>query len=70
MMSRVVLLCCIFDALGIWWLVEQPKGSLMQWHPRWQWLMSVRAVYRLSFRMRTFGAATDKAGMGDLQVYS
>lgn len=70
MMSRVVLLCCIFDALGIWWLVEQPMGSLMQWHPRWQWLMSVRAVYRLSFRMRTFGAATDKAGMGDLQVYS
>ncbi len=34
MVSRMVLLLYLFTAKGVFWILEQPKGSLMEHHPR------------------------------------
>lgn len=41
-------------------MLEQPRGSLLQWHPRLQWLMGMLRVWRFEFSMLDFGSATLK----------
>lgn len=41
-------------------MLEQPRGSLLQYHPRLQWLMSMMRVWRFEFSMLDFGAPTLK----------
>jgi hypothetical protein len=46
MVSRVILLLWIHEARGTCWILEQPEGSLMQHHARFQELMTARKVFR------------------------
>jgi hypothetical protein len=39
MVTRTILLIHLFAALGVCFVLEQPCGSLMQWHPRFQDLL-------------------------------
>ena len=56
MVSRLVVLLWVVSCFGVRWVVEQPRGSLLQLHPRFQDLLSTRRVHRSSWRMSDFGA--------------
>ena len=60
MVSRVCLLALLAAAKGMLWLIEQPRGSMMQSHPRMQMLLRVGRVYRAHVCMRAFGASSQK----------
>ena len=47
-------------AMGIFWCIEQPDGSLMQEHPRFAALLERFVIYRKFLRMGSFGAQTAK----------
>lgn len=60
MVSRLVLLLVLMSIKGVWWIVEQPASSLMEYHPRWQWYVKRFAVYRVLINMGDYGAKTRK----------
>ena len=60
MVSRTVLLLLVLSAVGAMWFLEQPQGSLMEFHPRVQWLLHLMPVWKKSFEMSSFGAPTPK----------
>eukprot|EP00969_Alexandrium_andersonii_P025110 1097310-Alexandrium_andersonii.AAC.1 len=65
MVSRIVLLLVILTAKDVWWITEQPRGSRLEKHPRWQWLVrwmlgNGRRMYKYSFYMCDHGADTRK----------
>ena len=55
MVSRVVLLCRMVDALQGAYVVEQPCGSLMEAHPDFQDLIKEGGVYKEWISMETLG---------------
>jgi hypothetical protein len=57
---RVVILCLIAAALGLSFIVEQPEGSLLEQHPRWQHLCRMTQVFRHTIRMWDYGAQSEK----------
>eukprot|EP00969_Alexandrium_andersonii_P254747 11259841-Alexandrium_andersonii.AAC.1 len=60
MISRVALVAWLLLARGCWVMIEQPRGSLMQRHPRVQDLASRFELLRLSLNMKAYGAASSK----------
>ena len=60
MVARMVLLLLLLHAVGMFFLVEQPRGSLMEKHPSFQWLLGVVKIWKKSFLMKNFGARTEK----------
>ena len=60
MVARMMLLLLLLDCMGVLWVVEQPAGSLMQVHARFESLIETRCVYRHSLHMKDFGAASSK----------
>jgi hypothetical protein len=58
--SRTVLLMFLFAAIGAFSILEQPKGSLYEEHPRMQFLISTLDIYRLGVPMGWFNAPTRK----------
>lgn len=57
MVARVTLLLYIYDALGIFWVLEQPINSLMAAHPQLSKYFKKRGVSRCAIRMGEFGVA-------------
>lgn len=60
MVARCCLLVFLAAARGIWWVLEQPRGSLLQYHPAFQLLSSMLKVYRKHIKMGNFGSLTEK----------
>ena len=60
MAARLAALLQVLDALGSWWVIEQPAGSLLMAHPRMQHIISKGTVYKHMFRQQDFGAASAK----------
>lgn len=60
MVSRVALMCLLLTVKGIFWVLEQPKGSLLEYHPRIQMLARHFNLFRVSFPMGNFGGETQK----------
>ena len=60
MVSRCVLLCFIHGLLGNAWLLEQPSSSLLEFHPDFQWLMTVTRIYKCFLWMGAYGGSTPK----------
>lgn len=56
----MILILCLFDAMGVLWVVEQPAGSFMQFWPRFEWFIGSRVMYRHSLKMWDFGANSTK----------
>lgn len=50
----------IAHALGCMWVMEQPKGSVMELHPLFQELMGKIAVWKHTIRMGQYGANSEK----------
>ena len=55
MVSRVALHCILMSALGIPFFVEQPKGSMMEAHPRFKWIIKLLGLFRVYIAMWRFG---------------
>jgi hypothetical protein len=60
MASRVVLMALIALAKGVLLFIEQPRGSLLEAHPRFQWFVKRHTLYRCSINMKSFGGETLK----------
>ncbi len=60
MVARCVLLILLAASRGIFWVLEQPKGSLLEQHPCVQLLMRKLSVWRKFIKMRHYGSATEK----------
>lgn len=60
MVARCALVCLLLSAKGCFWLLEQPSGSLLEQHPRMQWLIKSLKLWRVYIRMGDFGAETGK----------
>ena len=54
MHERVVMLVHILDALGIWWIIEQPITSVMACLDAWQDFFRIHKAYRKQIYMRDF----------------
>ena len=60
MVSRVVLILLICNALGVCWVIEQPLSSVLWLHPRFQNFLRQHRTYRVTLDMFSFGADTAK----------
>lgn len=58
--ARALVLLLLCSCKGIFWVLEQPGTSLMEFHPVFQALLRLLSVRRLRFRMSRFGAPTPK----------
>ena len=60
MVAKLAVLLLIVQAFDVLWVVEQPSGSLLQLHPRMQYMLSHVHVVRSSWCMADFGGKTLK----------
>jgi hypothetical protein len=60
MVSRVIMTLWILSARRVFWVLEQPVHSLMEFHPRFAELAKRMTITRATVRMSMFGAATAK----------
>ncbi|CAE7576215.1 unnamed protein product [Symbiodinium sp. CCMP2592] len=60
MAARSAFLCLLAAALGQWWVIEQPRTSLLLQSQRFKWLRDKLQVYRLDLWMALFGSRTPK----------
>jgi hypothetical protein len=60
MVARVVLLLYIFQAKNVFWLLEQPASSVMQFHPRLQQFMGEFHIFRTHTWLGAFGGGSPK----------
>ena len=60
MTARVMILCLLASAKACWWLLEQPRSSLMEFHPTFQRMLKLLEVRRLHFDMANFGGPSKK----------
>ena len=60
MVSRMVLLMYLLVARTIFVLWEQPKGSVMEAHPRFQEFLHFRKLHRAFARLWDFGGESEK----------
>lgn len=58
--ARALVLMILCSCKGIFWALEQPSMSTMEWHPCFQALLKLITVRRLRFRMSCFGGPTPK----------
>ncbi|CAK9069956.1 unnamed protein product [Durusdinium trenchii] len=58
--GRTLVLMILCAAKGIFWCLEQPQTSCMEWHPLFQYMVRLLRVRSLRFRMSEFGAPTKK----------
>lgn len=54
MVSRVILLAWICVSLGLCFILEQPRGSWMELHPRFQEFVRVHGLKRSHIQMKEF----------------
>ena len=57
---RTLVVLFIAQALGVVWLLEQPRGSMMEIHPAFQYFLSRVSAWRHSLSMGDYGARTPK----------
>lgn len=60
MASRVAIILYLAAARGVWFVFEQPVGSLFQEHPRLQQLFGILNIHRKQIRMKDFGGPSEK----------
>lgn len=60
MVSRCALLLLLASAKGIWWVMEQPRGSLLEHHPLMEEVFRRVKVFRHHIRMIDYAASSEK----------
>ena len=59
-LGRTLILLWVAAALHTWWVLEQPKGSLMQEHPSMKEFMKAVTTFRKHINMSDYGGDTTK----------
>ena len=59
-LGRTLVLLWVAASLGVWWVLEQPVGSLMQEHPAMREFMRFVRTYRKHIYMGDYGGETKK----------
>lgn len=59
-LCRTLVVLYICAALKVWWVLEQPKGSVMQDHPAMQFFIKQISCFRHYIAMEDYGAPTQK----------
>lgn len=57
---RALILIILCSSKGIWWVLEQPMTSVMEWHPMFQRALKLLGMRKLMVSMGRFGGPTDK----------
>lgn len=60
MVARCILLILLAASRGIFWVLEQPRGSLLQHHVAFQLMTRKIKVWRKHIRMGDYGGETQK----------
>ena len=60
MVTRCAIIIFIAAARAMFWVLEQPQNSLLEFHPMMQKVFSILKVFRYSMRMGDFGSPTAK----------
>jgi hypothetical protein len=60
MVARCCLLILLAASRGIWWILEQPRGSILELHVAFQLLMRKLRIWRKHVRMEQFGSLSEK----------
>ena len=55
------ILLFLASAKGIWWIMEQPRGSLLEAHPLIQYVFRRIRTWRQHIKMGDYAADTEKA---------
>ena len=63
MVSRVCLLLYIFISKGVWWLLEQPVSSLLEYHPRMQEMATLHPMFRAFTWLGAYGPGSPKGSI-------
>ncbi|CAK0875171.1 unnamed protein product [Prorocentrum cordatum] len=51
MVERCILLILLLMSKGVFFVLEQPRGSSMRFHPRFQWMLQKHKIWMVSFNM-------------------
>ena len=51
MVERCILIVLLYMSKGVFFVLEQPRGSSMEFHPKFQWLLAKHSIWRISFNM-------------------
>ena len=57
---RTLIICLLCACRGIWFVLEQPHSSVMEFHPCFQALCRLITIHRYSMKMLDYGAPTQK----------
>lgn len=58
--ARCAILILLAASKGVMWIMEQPRGSLLELHPMMQRVFRMLTVYRKSLNMMEYGGLTKK----------
>ena len=57
---RALLLLCLCASKGVWWILEQPMSSCMEWHPLFQRVIRMLGMRKSLVSMANYGGPTEK----------
>ncbi|CAK8987246.1 Uncharacterized protein (Fragment), partial [Durusdinium trenchii] len=60
LLARTLVILMVAHALGCMWILEQPKGSVMELHPLFQEMMGKLTMWKHTISMGRYGANSDK----------
>lgn len=60
MACRALIICLLCAAKGVWFILEQPHSSVMEYHPVFQSLAKLLRIHRFTMKMLDYGAPSVK----------
>ena len=58
--ARALFLIVLAASKKVWWILEQPMSSVMEWHPLFQAVIKLLGMRKMLVSMSKFGGPTDK----------
>lgn len=58
--TRAFIICILCVTRGIHFILEQPRSSVMEFHPTFQGMARIVSMFKLSINMSDFGGPTKK----------
>ena len=57
---RALILLCLCASKGVWWILEQPMSSCMEFHPLFQRVIRMLGMRKILISMSNYGGPTEK----------
>lgn len=58
--ARALVLVLLCASKQVFWVLEQPMSSVMEWHPLFQRLLKLLTVRKMLIKMSNYGGPTEK----------